>query len=37
MRTGKQIQKTLEEAIIDLYVNLKIQENVFKIKLKNLD
>jgi hypothetical protein len=34
MKTAKQNPKSLEEATIDLYMHLKIQENVFLIKIK---
>jgi len=34
MKTNKSIQKTLEDAIVDLYINLKIQENVINLIIK---
>ena len=34
MKTNTKSEKTLEEALIDIYINLKIQENVFLFLLK---
>ena len=34
MKTAKQNPKSIEEATIDLYMHLKIQENVFLIQIK---